>query len=349
MRKEKFILFMLLMFSGEVISQILPEAYSEAIQKCFEEYVEGNEKQTALKIEAVLRSYNTKGRLGDQKVLANLWKTAGQVDSAFYYFQSLADGGYYHILSDIKDKKEYSSLHSDQRWQPLISKIKQNKLAIKNTVPDGYIQEYHSGFQLLINKNALINEEEKMISGLNVIKEELKRISSLKIHKSVLDSLRSVKIFVEWDADQSNPNPQVHPSEDYLIQRGDIFHKTLLLDIPNINEYLFLNKLQPLVLLHELAHTYHYKIPESLRVAIKNAYDNAISKGLYQKVKYRHEDGSYDYDVEAYASNNEFEYFAEITTGYFGSSLYFPFTKKDLKKYDREGYDIVKRIWENKP
>ena len=80
--------------------------------------------------------------------------------------------------------------------------------------------------------------------------------------------------------------------------------------------------------------------PAGANEDIVRAYQNAKTAGLYAQVK--SVDGSVG---AAYASNNEKEYFAEITEAYFLKNDFFPFTREELRSYDPGGYALVENLW----
>lgn len=98
--------------------------------------------------------------------------------------------------------------------------------------------------------------------------------------------------------------------------------------------------------LHELAHAYHDRVfPKGFgNEDIKAAFENAKAKGLDEKVEQRSGDGSSD-SVRAYAITNPMQYFAECTEAYFSTNDFFPFTRKQLEKYDPEMFALLKTLW----
>jgi hypothetical protein len=83
------------------------------------------------------------------------------------------------------------------------------------------------------------------------------------------------------------------------------------------------------ILIHELSHAYQYADP-SINNLINVAYKNAMENKLYSNT---------------YTSKNPSEYFAELTSMYFGESGEPPFNKQGLKKYDPTGYNMIEVVW----
>ena len=44
--------------------------------------------------------------------------------------------------------------------------------------------------------------------------------------------------------------------------------------------------------------------------------------------------------------NNEKEYFAEATEAYFGRNDFQPFTRDELKEFDPEMFEMIRRVWQ---
>ena len=88
---------------------------------------------------------------------------------------------------------------------------------------------------------------------------------------------------------------------------------------------------------------------ENFGYRIESSYREGIRDGRYDNVPYIN-GGSYP----AYARTNEFEYFAEISeafySGEFGGMRYqndlYPFSRDDLRVFDRNGYNLLVDIWD---
>ena len=92
---------------------------------------------------------------------------------------------------------------------------------------------------------------------------------------------------------------------------------------------------------HEYGHAYQLRNWPEDQPDIMCAYKNAMKQGLYRKVK--------DVDGKtldtAYATTNQLEYFAELTSMYFAGCNYQPFDRSGLKEYDPVGYATIERLW----
>lgn len=92
--------------------------------------------------------------------------------------------------------------------------------------------------------------------------------------------------------------------------------------------------------LHEVAHAYQYQKLGRSNSEVESAFTNAIFNGLYAE-------GETGLSIEkgAYASYSPQEYFAELSSIYFGSIEYYPYNRMDLAKYDPVGYAMIEKVW----
>lgn len=113
-------------------------------------------------------------------------------------------------------------------------------------------------------------------------------------------------------------------------------------EIGNAKNFVSWTYEQPWMVLHELAHSYHYRVlPQGENNPdVLAAYNLAMKEHRYDQV--RHWDGKV---VKAYATTNQMEYFAETTEAYFGSNDFFPFVRGELQVADPEGYALMVKVW----
>jgi hypothetical protein len=108
------------------------------------------------------------------------------------------------------------------------------------------------------------------------------------------------------------------------------------------------------VMVHEFSHAYHHRM-------IQDGYDNAeiyecykaaMKEKLYACVKVH---GAQGPTAEAYACENEMEYWAELSTAFLGGigpdyadkeyNKWFPFNRQQLKEHDPRAYSLLSRLW----
>ena len=211
----------------------------------------------------------------------------------------------------------------------------------------GYTYYELVGFNVFVEDKAFTNDEALTQEALYLLERKLIDVTELGLNKTILNQLQAVNIFVDWQT--TNGSAVFHPSAVWLMQNGYITEKAGAIEISNIKNFInWTNKNQPFLVLHELAHGYHHSMSnnDANRLAITEAYQNAISSNLYKNVAYDLGNGNYSTSQEAYALTSEGEYFAELTEAFFGQNDYFPFDKEDLENYDSVGFKALEMAWE---
>ena len=133
-----------------------------------------------------------------------------------------------------------------------------------------------------------------------------------------------------------------HVSENWLTSHGILAQKTGGIEIVRAADFPVWRKNQPYMTLHELSHAYHRRLGHG-NAEVRAAYDHAMDEGLYDAVlKNTTANGE---PVRAYAATNPVEYFAELSEAYFGLNDFFPFTKRQLRQHDPEGFAVVEKMW----
>jgi hypothetical protein len=331
-----------------LFAQILPEQYYEAIAQADSLVEHAHYESAARHYGSVFEQYSGNGTRFHKCMAGYFWSQSGNRDSAFYYLFNVADQGSYHLLKSILVSPTFKSLQNDPRWNDLQNRLYQNKRHWQQSVPTGYTLLKLSDFEVLVHEQARSMSTAATDSALIFLKDDLSKILSLPLKQSILDTLKSVRIFLDWDT--GHATLQVHSSEDWLIQNGYQPEKIHQLEVSNLRQYLHLRLTnQPFVVMHEMAHTFHYKLSEKYKSKIRKNYLRAMNKGMYQKVGYRHIDGEIEDNVTSHAARDEFEYFAENTVAFlFGNNIHYPFSKADLRHYDKACYLTLRKIWKTK-
>ncbi len=155
-------------------------------------------------------------------------------------------------------------------------------------------------------------------------------------------AVRQVPLFLERTQPRRGGSASYHPWVDEPTDdRSDTPPKedaVQILDLPDTTRSL--RREQPLVLVHEYVHAFHYHASPRVRRAITAQYQAALRSGAYDEVL-RH-DGSTE---RAYALNTEDEYFAEISEAYLGTNDWYPFTRGQLLVHDPGGHALAKSVW----
>jgi len=195
------------------------------------------------------------------------------------------------------------------------------------------------GFALLINPQ-VDRCKGKATEVRQEIERQLKNIEGV-MPAEQLKALYKVRIWVEWNG-KSGDASMFHPNADWLRTHGYNPEKAGDIEISDTTKFLkYSSDDQPWLLLHELAHAYHFHVLGENHPGIEKAFQKACAGGTYDNV--RHVDGT---KREAYAMKNRQEYFAELTEAYFGRNDYFPFTRRELELHDPEGYRLLSMLWE---
>lgn len=192
--------------------------------------------------------------------------------------------------------------------------------------------------QVLVNPD-VANDPRRLNAIFNRLVEQL-HIAHEQMGEKNFAAVKGVSIWVERNTspDKASWFLQNLP---WLNSIGANPDKFLGIEIANVDNYLdWTRTMQPSLLIHEMAHFYHYTILGKEDARVIAAYQNAKATGLYLCVK--HVGGA---TVRAYAIDNLFDYFAELSEAYFGSNDYYPFNRGQLATYDPVGYRMMTQVW----
>jgi dipeptidyl-peptidase-4 len=188
----------------------------------------------------------------------------------------------------------------------------------------------------------LVNGEYKELGArvLSMLDNHLERIAILMPEKQ-LAALRKMEIFIE----HSHPEltaMQYHPGAAWLNERGYDPRLLKKVHIPQAGALVSRNQMlkHPAVILHELAHAYHDQVLGFDEPEIIRAYDDAMKKGIYEKILLFNGD-----TVRHYATTNHKEYFAEATEAYLYHNDFYPFVRAELRLHDPAMFGIMEKTW----
>lgn len=193
------------------------------------------------------------------------------------------------------------------------------------------------GFSVYVSRAATESSQSTQ-PALDLLAVKLKDVV-MTVPKPTLSTLRGTKIFLEHN-NPGFPCACYHVSKDWLVPNGYIPEKVDAVEISNPKNFVSWSKDQPWMVLHELAHGFHWKRFGYNDPYIESCFQNAKRQGFYDAVvryngrKERH-----------YALTNQQEYFAECTEAYFGKNDFFPFTRDELKSTDPKGYAMIEWAW----
>lgn len=153
--------------------------------------------------------------------------------------------------------------------------------------------------------------------------------------------VKNTKIWV--DNSSVDGSAWYNASAEWLVENGYPREMAKGVQITNLRNYVdWTRKNQPEMLLHEMSHAYHHQVMVQgyNNPFIMSAYTTSMSSGKYNSVDY-----SLGGKQKAYATNNQIEFFAELTEAWFGKNDYYPFTKEELRIFDLPGYELMNKVW----
>jgi hypothetical protein len=194
------------------------------------------------------------------------------------------------------------------------------------------------GFTVLVHPDVEKHPDEAK-AAFEELEKQLKNVCGV-VPEKPLTAIKKVKFWVEWQA-KKNGAAEFHPSKGWLKDNGYNPEKVGGVEINNLANFVdWSHRAQPWMVLHELAHAYHFLTLGETYEPLQTAYKQAMERKLYDSVEYY--DGK---KKKAYAATNAAEYFAELSEAYFGKNDFFPFTRAELEKHDPVGFELMKKAW----
>ncbi len=180
--------------------------------------------------------------------------------------------------------------------------------------------------------------------ALEMLEAHLRLLSAM-VPAERLKDLRTLGIWIEKEH-PTLKNMQYHPSIGWLKENGHDPRLVKMVHIPVARQLISPAQLakHPMVVLHELAHSYHDQFLGFDEPRIKAAYEQAKSSGSYEKVLL-HSGAT----VRHYALTNHKEYFSEGTEAFFNRNDFYPFVRAELKLHDPTLHDLLAEIWGKPP
>jgi hypothetical protein len=211
-----------------------------------------------------------------------------------------------------------------------------------------YAEESIAGFRVLFHPSLMrdsfdADRRGRVRAALIYDLETVARV----IPSPALSAVREIPIVITHEARESpgfSPRGACfHPSADWLTSHGLDAAREGVVEILSVDDYMLWRAEQPAMLLHELAHAYHWLLGFG-REDVREAFKAASAAGaLYREVAHVMRPGGAK--QKAYALTNEHEYFAELSEARFLRNDIFPFIADELRAYDPAGYAVVDRLW----
>ena len=107
--------------------QNIPQEYFDLVKKADSLYNAKDFRNSANKYSDAFKANGWKGLPNDRYNAACSWALAAVPDSAFFQLDRIATKSNYTNYGHITTDPDLNSLHNDNRWKPLLEKIKQNK------------------------------------------------------------------------------------------------------------------------------------------------------------------------------------------------------------------------------
>ena len=198
-------------------------------------------------------------------------------------------------------------------------------------------REVH-GFTVLVHPEVEKHEAEAKVA-FEELASQLKKIGAV-VPEKPLKALKKVKLWVEWQTNKDGA-AEYHVSKGWLKDKGFNPEKAGCVEINNLKNFVgWSREAQPWMILHELAHAYHFLTLGENYAPLEAAYKQAMERKLYESVEYLGRETK-----KAYAATNAAEYFAELSEAYFGKNDFAPYTRAELEKHDPVGFELMKKAW----
>lgn len=224
--------------------------------------------------------------------------------------------------------------------------IEQIELVTANrefTPTEKYQKRVLAGFTVLIHPDVL-QQKKSGSEAIQFIEGQLKTLNGT-LPKDKLELLRKVRIWIEWEG-RKNGAAEFHPSAVWLKRNGYNPEKAGCVEVSNARNFVQWNRDKNVSgMLHEMSHALHHLHLGHDNARILAAYQQAKDRKIYDSVSFIQGGRIQNRQRQAYAMNNDKEYFAEISEAYFGHNDFFPFNRDQLKSHDPVGFELIKETW----
>lgn len=125
--KQATLILLLLLTTTLNFGQNVPKEYFDLVKIADSLYNAKDYRNSAGKYSEAFEANEWKGYPNDRYNAACSWALAAVPDSAFFQLYRIATRSDYTNYGHITTDPDLASLHNDQRWAPLLEKIKENK------------------------------------------------------------------------------------------------------------------------------------------------------------------------------------------------------------------------------
>ncbi len=154
----------------------LATKYNEQISKAETFYNAKKYQESADAYTAAFGVLGGQGYMKDRYNAARSWSLVKNKDSAFFCLERIADKVYFDDVDKTMKEEDFTYLHNDARWEPLLATIKQNK---ENKLPEGWFRagSKPNSYSMRVDKGAgkdkndvlTIKSTDKLINGFGTI------------------------------------------------------------------------------------------------------------------------------------------------------------------------------------
>ncbi|MGB2820794.1 MAG: hypothetical protein WBF17_07430, partial [Phycisphaerae bacterium] len=208
------------------------------------------------------------------------------------------------------------------------------------TPTDRYVVRDVEGWRVYFHPDLVHGHKELDRQVLRVLAGRLHEVARM-VPPGALARLRKVKIWMEQEHWRSRTGGY-HPSRGWLVKNGYNPDKTDSVEFARAEGFVRVVRVQPSVVLHELAHAYHDQfLPGGFgNKQVRAAHEAAKDAKLYEScLLYKGR------RLRAYAMTNQMEYFAELSEAFFGTNDFFPFVRAELRNHDPEAHKLLEKLW----
>ncbi len=200
------------------------------------------------------------------------------------------------------------------------------------------------GWTLHVSTSLLADEPEATAKAISLLEKQLVEIIRVVPAKAVSE-LKKVPLWFSPEYAGVQPRAEFHPDAGWLKDNGRDPSMARAIEFTNIRIFEEECLRMPNFALHELAHSYHFRVLGFEDPAIRDAYERAKAAGLYDAVERQRTDGRPNPIVKAYAMTDHKEYFAETTEAFFSRNDFFPFSRDQLRAHDPTMFRVLEAAW----
>jgi arylsulfatase A-like enzyme len=202
------------------------------------------------------------------------------------------------------------------------------------------------GWTLHISRALLATEPELTERAVALLDRQLEEITRVVVPPVVVE-LQQVPLYFNPEYAGKKPTAEFHPDGGWLRANGRDPAMEKGVEFTNLRIFEQELDRMPNFALHELAHAYHNRVlPGGFEnPQIKAVFENAQADNRYDKVERRFGNGKRSTIERAYAMTNPMEYFAECSEAYFATNDFFPFSRRDLQRFDPQMFELLGTLW----